>query len=76
MPTPPHKKVGKHVPGNPAPPGANHWGDGFNKALKNALENTGWPKDSYPNVPVTFHVDIDVTNPGNVKEYKVTLAGP
>jgi hypothetical protein len=45
---------------------------GWSHALQKALNDINWPPNEYQ-VQVEFGAKIDVTNPGSVIEYHVTL---
>jgi hypothetical protein len=45
---------------------------GWNRALEKALKDINWPPDEYQ-VQVEFGAKVEVTNPGSVIEYHVTL---
>jgi hypothetical protein len=49
-----------------------HW-DGWNAALDDALQNTGWKAGDHKNVAVEFYANVNVVNPGSIVEYIVKL---
>jgi hypothetical protein len=66
--------TGKYKPdddrGRPFPPEDHHIG--WDRALKRALDDLGWPPGDYP-TQIEFGALIHVTNPGHVIEYHVTV---
>ncbi len=66
------RKIGRHAVHPPADAGADHAAH-FNAALRDALQNIGWPNGKYERVQLTLELDVTVTNPGKVDEYKVVL---
>jgi hypothetical protein len=62
--------TGRFQPPKPLPRDQHH--TGWNEALANALDQIDRPRGKYQ-VTITFNAVVDVTNPGNVVEYIVTL---
>ena len=47
--------------------------DGWNAALEDALQKTGWKAGAHTGVKVEFYADVEVVNPGSIVEYTVKL---
>jgi len=62
--------TGIHRPREALTPEEHHLG--WDKALQNALDGIGRPRGRYQ-VGVEFSAVVDVTNPGRIIEYQVTL---
>jgi len=60
----------KPQPGHPVSPE-----QGLGHAIEAALAQTGWPPGDYEDVTIEFSVKVNVTNPGNILEYRVKLTG-
>ena len=59
-----------------AGPSIKSHADGWNAALENALEKTGWKAGDYNPVQVEFYANVKVVNPGSIVEYAVKLIPP
>jgi hypothetical protein len=64
--------TGKYPVDKDRPLGPEQHHIGWGNALERALKDINWPPDEYQ-VQVEFGAKIDVTNPGSVIEYHVTL---
>ena len=62
--------TGVHKPKEPLGPDEHH--HGWNKALQSALDDVGRPRGRYQ-VQVLYTAVVDVTNPGRIIEYQVTM---
>ena len=47
--------------------------DGWNAALEDALNHTGWKAWTYKKVKVDFSATVEIVNPGSIVEYVVKL---
>jgi hypothetical protein len=64
--------TGKFKPTKRRPLGPEEHHVGWDRALEDALKNIGWPRGQHQ-AQVEFGALIDVTNPGHVIEYHVTV---
>lgn len=59
-----------------AGPSIKSHSDGWNAALEDALNKTGWKAGDYNPVRVEFYANVNVVNPGSIVEYAVKLIPP